>query len=249
MQQLHGSRTRLTDADLAALYAWPDLPAERSWTRLNFISSLDGSIAGADGRSGSLGVPADRTVFRLLRSLADVVLVGAGTARAERYRRVRASELDLTARRAAGLAGLPVLAVVSASLDLPPTLLSGAPEDLLVITSAAAAADRRAALEPVARVLIAGEERVDAGAAVRALAGLGHHRVLAEGGPGLAHDLAAAGVLDELCLTLRASLVAGAGARLLTGPPLEPPLDLDLTSVLADGPDLFLRYTTVRKAR
>jgi riboflavin biosynthesis pyrimidine reductase len=243
MRALERSGTDLTPPELERAYAWP---TDRSWVRLNFISSVDGSTQGADGRSGSLGCDADRVVFRLLRSLSDVVLVGAGTARAERYRPVQAAELDLDARARAGLTGLPVLAVVSRSLELSPALLTASPDELVVLTTAAAPAGRRAALAEHARVVVAGDEQVDPVAAVRALVDLGHRRVLAEGGPRLARDLAAAGALDDVCLTLRATLVAGHGLRLLAGPGLDPPVDLELASLLADRSDLFLRYTTVR---
>lgn len=69
--------------DPAIVYA--DLPAPaRPGVRLNMIASLDGA-ATVDGLSGGLGGPADHRVFTALRELADVVLVAAGTVRAERY--------------------------------------------------------------------------------------------------------------------------------------------------------------------
>ena len=74
--------TVLDEPALERLYA---VPAGRSWLRVNFVSSLDGAVTGADGRSGSINTPADHRVFRLLRRLSDVVVVGAGTVRAEGY--------------------------------------------------------------------------------------------------------------------------------------------------------------------
>src|SRR5665647_1342020 len=73
---------------LAVAYAYPQLAAKQSWVRANFITTLDGAAAGDDGRSGSINTGTDRDVFGLLRALSDVVLVGAGTARVEGYRRV-----------------------------------------------------------------------------------------------------------------------------------------------------------------
>src|SRR5665647_3054738 len=76
------------DSDALALaYAYPELSGQQSWVRANFISSLDGAATGGDGRSGSINTGADRDVFGLLRALSDVILVGAGTARIEGYRR------------------------------------------------------------------------------------------------------------------------------------------------------------------
>ena len=67
-------------------HVYADLPdvAGRPGVRLNMIASVDGATA-VDGVSGGLGGPADRRVFGVLRSLADVVLVAAGTVRAEGY--------------------------------------------------------------------------------------------------------------------------------------------------------------------
>ncbi len=78
----------LADEDLARLYAYPPGP----WLRANFVASVDGA-AHLDGASAGLSSDADRHVFALLRTLADVVLVGAGTARTERYGPVRSREL------------------------------------------------------------------------------------------------------------------------------------------------------------
>jgi riboflavin biosynthesis pyrimidine reductase len=108
----------MDSAGLALAYAYPTLPAERAWVRANFISTLDGAAAGDDGLSGSINTGADRDVFALLRALSDVIVVGAGTARAEGYRRatVRAPLLGLREGRPAH----PTMAVVSRSGDVPP---------------------------------------------------------------------------------------------------------------------------------
>ena len=82
------SRTRglpngpVSDATLAKLYAFP----KAHWLRANFVSTLDGSAQGPDGLSGTINTSADKRVFSANRRLADCVMVGAGTARAENYR-------------------------------------------------------------------------------------------------------------------------------------------------------------------
>jgi riboflavin biosynthesis pyrimidine reductase len=115
--------------------------ADRPWLRANMISSADGA-ATLGGRSGALGGPADRMVFGVLRSLADVILVGAGTARAEKYRPVSRAGI-WAGLRDGQAAPLPAIAVVSASLDLSgcEQLLAGGPEDgpTIVITTEAGA--------------------------------------------------------------------------------------------------------------
>jgi len=236
--------------ELAFLYGnGADLPpADRPWLRANMVASTDGA-ATLDGRSGGLSGPADRMVFTVLRSLADVIVVGAGTARAERYRPVPHDEI-WAALRPAG-AQLPAIAVVTASLDLDACsrLLSGADQhaQTIVITSAAAPADRKAAIAGSARVIVAGQERVDLQLAVSALADMGHRAILTEGGPGLLGQLAAAGLVDELCLTTSPVLVGGSARRILTGAGDQlGPHRLHLVHVLVHDGYLLNRYLCVR---
>ena len=67
------------ETDLVAAYAM-----ERPALRVNFVASADGA-ATLDGRSGGLGNANDQHILGLLRQLADVLVVGAGTLRAEGY--------------------------------------------------------------------------------------------------------------------------------------------------------------------
>jgi riboflavin biosynthesis pyrimidine reductase len=226
---LHGDRDGAVQA-LADLYAYPDPMPARGWVRANMVSSLDGSATGGDGRSGSIGSAADKVVFSVLRGLADVILVGAGTVRAEGYR-VPAPNPDFAERRAAaGQAPAPVLAVVTRSGDLSAVraLFAGAdpapPNPALVVTTVTAdlAALRR--LAGADRVLVAGEESVEPVDAVAALVARGLGRVLLEGGPDLLGRTQAAGRLDELCLTLSPTLVTGPGPRIAFGPPTSWPV-------------------------
>ena len=109
----------MDSAGLAVAYAYPVLAAGQVWVRANFISTLDGAATGDDGRSGSINTGADRDVFALLRALSDVILIGAGTARVEGYRRatVQAPRLHLRQGRPAH----PTIAVFSRSGDVPPS--------------------------------------------------------------------------------------------------------------------------------
>ena len=227
---------------LARGYAYPDRPGP--WVRANFVASADGAAA-VEGRSGGLGGSADRQLFHVLRGLADVILVGSGTARQEKYKPARREAIDPALR--AGRSPTPPIALVSASLDLDPDgpLLAGAPPwaRTIILTTAAAPAARRAALARTATVIEAGQERVSARRAIDALAGLGHTRILTEGGPRLLGHIAAAGLLDELCLTISPLLAGGPGPRILAGPPLpDGPAPLRLAHVLAEDGYLFCRY-------
>ncbi|SDF02710.1 Pyrimidine reductase, riboflavin biosynthesis [Blastococcus aurantiacus] len=227
------------DLDDAALVDAYRLPPGRS-LRMDFVASPDGSIA-VDGRSAGLGSPGDKRVFRVLRALADVVLVGAGTAGTEGYRPVAP---DSPVGRLRATIGRPVelpIAVVSrrASLD-PASALASAPSTL-VVTCAAADAGRRAALSAAgATVLVCGDDDVDLPSAVTALADRGLEQVTCEGGPQLLRAALTAGVVDELDLTIAPALV-GAALRLLPDG-LSAPIRLELHQLLEEDGVLFTRY-------
>ncbi|QTX03999.1 pyrimidine reductase family protein [Agromyces archimandritae] len=229
--------------DIAAMreaYAVADRAAPR--LRANFIASLDGA-ATVGGRSGGIGGPDDQRLMGVLRSLADVVIVGAGTIRAEGYGALRLSDEDAEWRTDAGLAPHPPVAVVSASLDLDPAaaLFAEAPVRAIVVTTERADPERRAALAEVADVFDGGADAVEATRLVGILTGLGHAQMLCEGGPHLFGTLAAADAVDELCLTLSPRLVGGAAGRILRGAP-ELDTRLALVHALPAGDLLFTRY-------
>ncbi len=236
--------------DLPALYAYPDGHEAYPWLRANMVSSADGAAALA-GATKALSSDTDRHVFALLRTLCDVIVVGAATVREERYKAARPQELWSHLRQ--GRTPTPPIAVITGRLDLTPDspVIATAPPDArtIVITSAKAPADRRAELATRADVIVAGEESVDLAAAVRALAERGHHRLLVEGGPHLLGQFVEAGLLDELCLTT-GPLLAGPGAdRIVAGDPhpntgpAAPPMPLTLAHVLEDDGFLLCRYT------
>jgi riboflavin biosynthesis pyrimidine reductase len=204
---------------LADLYAYPDPVPSAGWVRANMLATLDGSVTGGDGRSGSIGSRGDRAVFTVLRGLADVVLVGAGTVRAEGYHRPAAEEEFAERRAVAGQPPAPRLAIVTTTghLGAGESALGG-PDGAYLITCAGADLDKLRALAGVDRVLVAGENRVDPRLAVTHLAARGMHRILLEGGPHLLGDVIAADCLDEICLTLSPLLVAGGGLRVALGP-------------------------------
>ncbi|WP_435270455.1 pyrimidine reductase family protein [Streptomyces sp. 1222.5] len=236
-----------TLAELAAAYAYstPEPGAPRPWLRANMVSSLDGA-AQHEGHSQPISSAADMRIFGTLRALADVVVVGAETVRQEGYRPARARAEFAGARTAAGQGPAPAIAVVTASLELDFSLpLFTSPlVPTLVLTGAAAAPERVAAAEKAgARVVVAGEGMgVEPARAVRALAELGHTRLLTEGGPRLLGQLIAAEVLDELCLTVSPTLTAGDAQRIAGGPSVAVPRRFGLVSLLEEDGFLFGRY-------
>ncbi|MFE3443327.1 pyrimidine reductase family protein [Nocardia sp. NPDC059180] len=228
MQRIHNAiqLTGLTDDDLAQLYGYPS-GLDRPWVRANFVSSIDGA-ATSDGVSGGLGTDADHQVFAMLRELADVVLIGAGTVRAENYGPAKTDPALRRHLHDLGIGGNregapPPIAVVTASaaLDAAGRLFTEAGDTgaatraPLIITTAAAPADRKRLLaEAGAEVIEAGDVAVAPHDALAVLADRGLLRVLCEGGPHLFGDLLEAGCVDELCLTTSPVLIGGTARRI-----------------------------------
>lgn len=218
------------EPDLLALYGDP-----APYVRAGFVVSADGAAI-VGGGSRALSGPADRAVFRTLRAVCDVILVGAATARAEDYGTIRLTTAGTAWRAAHGRPELPRVAVVSRSLDIDPRVLDG-PRPV-VVTCAAADTSR---LDGRADVIVAGQQSVDVADALDALTAQGWSRILCEGGPSLLASIVAAGRLDELCLTTSPQLAGPAGA-LLPGR-LDAPLRLQLRHLLEEDGALLARYT------
>jgi riboflavin biosynthesis pyrimidine reductase len=227
--------------DEAALVEAYRLPPGRS-LRVNFVASLDGAIT-VGGVSEGLGSAGDKRVFRVLRALADAVLVGHGTAAAEGYRPIGADSPVGRLRASIGRPPTAPIAVVSrqASLDPGGRLVTDAVSPTILLTCSAADPDRRAALAAAgATVLVCGQDDVDLPLALDWLAELGHEQVLCEGGPQLLHAALIAGVVDELDLSIAPALV-GDETRLLPAG-LPDVRRLELRQLLEEAGTLFARY-------
>ena len=234
------------DDTLFRLYSYPDA-LTRPLVRGNAIASLDGG-ATTGGTSGGLGGPGDRRLFALQRELADVIVVGAGTARAEGYGGVRLTAPQRQSRQRRGQSEVPPIALVTRSgvleRDLP--VLTGSEVTPLILTCTAAAGDVRLRLGSAVEVLDcsgADPGAVDLAVALQRLADRGLPRVLTEGGPSLLGAFVAQRLLDELCLTTAPVLVGGTAVRIAA----------DASDVLSrmrrahvladDGGYLYSRYT------
>ena len=235
----------LTDAQLIALYA----PVNRSerLVRANFVSSIDGS-ATLGGLSGELGDPADKRVFDVLRQLCDVVVVGAGTVRAEGYGAMRLEPPATLWRAKNGLPEHPAFAIVSRGLelDLESDVFTRAPRRPLVLTTSSADRSRRTALARVADVVDCGENSVEPQRLVAELVGRGLTQIHCEGGPSLLGDLIAADELDALCLTLSPVLEGGVGPRISHASQPSVPRDLILDHVVLAGSMMLTKYSRSR---
>lgn len=257
MRELVAAAVDLDRDDLVRLYSYPDPVPGHVWVRANMVATLDGAVHGADGRSGSINTPPDKLVFSVLRGLADVVVAGAGTVRAEGYSRPSAKSEDAERRRAAGQSTRPCLAVVTASGDVPAVLLAAPGRDdsgwrVVVLTTEQTDRDALARLRGALGdecVLQVGTDSVDATAAVDALADRGLTRVLCEGGPSLLGRWLAAGRVDELCLTTAPVVVGGDAGRIVTGPALPDGGPWRLGHVLEGDGTLLVRWVRAGSAR
>jgi riboflavin biosynthesis pyrimidine reductase len=206
---------------LTRLYAYPAHPNAR-WVRSNFISSLDGG-ATADGKSAGLAGPGDKELFGLMRELADVVVVGAGTVRIENYGGAQLSAAARQGRRMRGQDEVPPIAIVTQSgrLDRDMMVFTKTEVPPLVLTCTTAAAETTARLGGIAEVIdCSGTDpgTVDLETVLTELASRGLRRVLTEGGPRLHSAFIEDDLLDELCLSLAPILVGGQARRIATGP-------------------------------
>jgi riboflavin biosynthesis pyrimidine reductase len=210
------------EGGLREIYAAPRTP----WLRVNMISTIDGAATGDTGLTGSINNAPDKMVFDLLRELADAVLVGAGTARAEGY---------------------PPLAkptvVVSRSGQVPEKMRGAQPGQVLLATCSAAAglAESREMLGDD-HVMVLGSHRVDLTAMKSALVDRGYADLLCEGGPHLLRDLLDQGVADEVACTWVPRLVAGLHPRITDGPPVD--VHLRLHSLIEEDGTLLGRWFT-----
>ena len=218
------------------------VPPDRPWMALNMVTSTDGAIA-IGGRSGSLGSEADHQVFRAIRAVGDVIIAAGGTVRAEGYGPPKPSAEVRAARVERGQSASPRMVVVSGSLDLDETssYFAEAPEPPLVYTVERAPEVRLAALRRVADVQIAGEESVDLSTMARHLGSLGVRCAVVEGGGVLNGHLLAAGLIDELNLTL-APLLVGGSARRAVASVAEHPRRLALAHLWESEGNLLARY-------
>ncbi len=217
---------------------WEEPRAERPLVAMNFVATVDGR-ATIGGRSGPIGSGTDTEMLARLRTRFDAVMIGAGTMRAERYGRVVADREQRQRREQLGLPRDPLMVIVSGRLDLPwdAPLFTGGGGRVLVFTASEEAPPTTTTPLQVVRH----EGQVDLGAALAHLRGEhGVRALICEGGPRLHSQLLAAGLVDELFLTVAPKLT-GAGPSIVEGA-LPEVAELDLAWLLEADGELFARY-------
>lgn len=212
-----------------ALYAWPSsaVTKDRAWVRCNMVMTQDGAAVGTDGKSATIATPIDKEVFRALRRDSDVILVGAGTARAEGYRPT-----------------VVPIALVSRTLALPhdlPLFAQHKPDSPtpILLTTSKAINSAPPWLKDIAELVDCGGADVDLSTALRALHSRGLTRVHCEGGPTLLTSLIQAQLLDELLLTIT-PVIQGATKSLIGE--LDSPVRGVFSQVLVEDGTLLLRF-------
>jgi riboflavin-specific deaminase-like protein len=240
VQLIHPERRQTSPEELASRLDLRALaPAGRPYLGINMVSSLDGK-ATLDWRTKGLSSEADRLLFHHLRTQADAVMVGAGTAREERYGRMTKNDELRQKRMNEGRVGDALAVIVSGRLDLPPDLpLLNEPEQRVVI--ATASDDEIPGVTGDVEYARTGDDLP------RLLAYLheehGVRSVLCEGGPTLNSHLFAAGVVDELFLTLNPKILGGASAvTIVAGRELVEPAEPALVSAAEHEGELYTRW-------
>lgn len=243
LEEIWPDRARIDDAAAANATAQRGHGDGSPWVSMVMISSLDGA-AEINGLSGGLGAPADKAVFGAMRAMADVIVVAGGTARAENYGPAVRRDAVAAARRARGQAEVPRIAVLSNSLSFDPEarLFERRDDPPLLYSTAGnmSATAQKAALADRAEVVML--DQVSPQTVISDLGRRGTKIVVLEGGPSLNGQFLAAGLVDEINLSVAPIAVGGDAMRITRGPELPDPALFDLARIWQGDGILFLRY-------
>lgn len=240
------------------------LSPERPTIVANFVSTLDGVVALGPGEPDAGGgeisgfSDADRFMMALLRAVADVVVIGAGTIRAGKRHVWTAAHVQpaltdafATWRSELGLSPQPTTIVVTSSGNIDAAHAGlNAPDVPVIVATTRAGAERLARLPLGQNVRVAslGDEWVPAEALVELIRGTGARLALCEGGPHLFGEFLRTRLVDELFLTV-APQIAGRENEvrrlaMVEGISFGEGLGRwsNLASIRRAGDDVFLRY-------
>ncbi len=212
-----------TDDYLQLLGTYP--PTGSQTLRINMVVSLDGKID-VDGRSKGLSTNLDRQIFHFLRATAQVILVGAGTARAENYQTPKLTDELVELRHHLGITH-PLRIVVASREANPVASSTEIPNGTIEYLQIPSTIDN-----PGLSALLGVDNSQPGG-------------VLCEGGPTLLGDLLTRDLVDEFCLTIR-HLIAGASSELLVTREFATPIDFELAGHITSAQATFLRLVKRR---
>ena len=244
MQEAHFQP--IDEAEVYHNLVFPEAPYDRPYILLNMVCTVDGKATIA-GKAGPIGGTLDHMLMRRIRSVVDALMYGAGTLRTDQVDPSLPPELQKL-RVSRGLSPLPLAIVVSSSGQIPlGNLFFRVPNvTKLVIVPSDIAQQVRQDLEAHAQVVTPGPSPLEPRQFMGALrTEWGVKRLVVEGGPSLNHSLFAAGLADEIFLTLAPKIVGDSAAKtIVEGPPLPQeamPL-MELISVYRCQNELYLRY-------
>jgi 5-amino-6-(5-phosphoribosylamino)uracil reductase len=240
LNRLYPRQGETTAEDLVAqLDLSSRAPAERPYVVLNMVSTLDGRAA-VEGETRGLSGPVDRELFHLLRTAGDALLVGAGTARVERYGSAVKNDELRALRERHGLDPVQPTVIVSGRMVLPSDLplLQTEGEPVIVATAVDHELEGIAADVTYERT---GDDLRLLLARLRSEHGI--RSLVCEGGPTLTSYLLAAGLIDELFLSIAPKLIGGGDEpHIATGPELPQPADAQLVWLCEADGALFTRW-------
>lgn len=240
MQRLLPDPAPTTIEEQLAEFAPQEMASEsRPYVFTNFAATVEGR-ATIEGRSGPIGSDNDTAMLIGLRSLADAVMIGAGTMRAERYGRLVPDPAHRARRERRGLAHDPLAVILTNSMELPwDAGLFGCGMGRVVVFTAS---ERRPPETATPVTVVRHPERIDLAEALRYLRGeLGIRALLCEGGPDTHAQMIELGVVDEIFLTCAPKLAGGEGPLIVTGLPARQ-RSLELLWLLHESGELFARY-------
>lgn len=230
----------LSEDEISQLYSWPD----KAWIRASMVQTLDGSVTDETQRTVTISDDADKFVFRLLRQLSEVIIIGSKTAQSEPYLHIKINEKNKEIRRKLKLTQKPRVAIVSNHLNFTKEWLKSRVDDdqPIIYTSQSSEANIKAFIG-LAEFVFCGQKEVDLKSVKQDLVRRSFKRILCEGGPTLLHALFKDYLVDELDLTINTQFATGDKiTTLLNGAEFRVPITFKPQHVLQQGNSILLKY-------
>ncbi len=227
-------------SQIPGLYSWP----EKVWFRANMVQTLDGSIIDSQGKIESITNDVDKIVFRTLRQLSDVIIIGSNTAMKNQYEDIKISESNQEIRKKLKLQLKPRLAIVSNNLNISQDFLKNWKEsEQPIIYTHKQNESKVNNLIKDAEIFYCGQREINLRKVKQDLVSRSFKRILCEGGSQLLSSMFKANLIDELDLTLQVKLSQVKNALKITqGHLFNPAIELKPIQVIQHERTLLLRY-------
>lgn len=225
---------------LPSLYSWPEKP----WIRANMVQTLDGSVQDLLGSTELITNDIDKSVFRTLRQLSDVIIVGAKTVKTNKYQDIKISEQNKNLRKKLKLKDIPRLAVISNNLSIEKDFFINWKDNLApLIYTHKENQSKIGNFKDLAEIVFCGKNQVDLKAVKKDLIQRSFTRILCEGGPTLLNSMFQSNLIDELDLTVQVKLShLKDPLKIAQGMLLKPVVNLKPIQIIQHEKTLLLRY-------